>query len=80
MPEKTKTIEVYLTQKPETPAGPEKASRDMDATNAEPEVGGRGYYRWVECWHCHSMRRVYWENPGQSFICGSCGVEYVPND
>jgi hypothetical protein len=38
MPEKSKTIEVYLTQKPETPAGPEKASRDMDATNAEPEV------------------------------------------
>jgi ribosomal protein S27E len=52
----------------------------MDATNVEPEVGGRGYYRWVECWHCHSMRRVYWEFPGQTFICGSCGVEYIPNN
>jgi hypothetical protein len=70
---------IVSSKKPETPVGPEKAATDSGEL-VEGEVHGDGFYRWVYCWNCGEQRRVLWEYSGEVFICGNCGVEYVPND
>jgi len=75
---KTKTIEVLVSKKPEGEVDPNKVSKDFNAPDANAEVEGHGIWRWVECWHCGSMRHVYWEYPGEVFTCGNCGYDYVP--
>jgi hypothetical protein len=75
----TKAIEIIVSKKPEEPVDPGKVTKDLGAPDPTAEVEGRGFYRWVECWHCHDLRRIYWEYPGEVFVCGNCGVEYIPN-